>query len=57
MLYMGLILGTMFLGITHLANEYNIVPDPTGQQTVLSQLGHYILGDGPLYYYLHLPPC
>jgi len=52
MIYMGLILGTMFLGITHLANEYNIVPDPTGQQTVLSQLGHNILGNGPLYYYL-----
>jgi len=52
MLYMGLILGTMFLGITHLANEYKIVPDPTGQQTVLSQLGHNIFGDGPLYYYL-----
>jgi len=52
MLYMGLILGSMFLGITHLANAYQIVPDPTGKQTVLSQLGHNILGDGPLYYYL-----
>ena len=52
MLYMGLILGTMFLGITHLANVYNIVPDPTGQQTVLSQLGHNIFGNGPLYYFL-----
>lgn len=52
MLYMGLILGSMFLGITHLANIYDVVPDPTGQQTVLSQLGHNILGNGPLYYFL-----
>ncbi len=52
MIYMGLILGLMFLGITHLASVYQIVPDPTGQQTVLSQLGHNIFGDGLLYYYL-----
>ncbi|MBV8886263.1 MAG: APC family permease, partial [Chroococcidiopsidaceae cyanobacterium CP_BM_RX_35] len=52
MLYMGSILGCMFLGITYLANIYHIVPDPTGQQTVLSLLGHKVLGDGPLYYFL-----
>ncbi len=52
MLFMGLILGSMFLGITHLANIYQVVPDPTGAQTVLSQLGHNIFGNGPLYYYL-----
>ncbi len=54
MLYMGIILGCMFLGITHLANAYNIVPDPTGEQTVLSQLGHNIFGNGFLYYYLQI---
>jgi len=54
MIYMGLILGSMFLGITHLASVYHIVPDPTGKQTVLSQLGHQTLGNGLLYYYLQI---
>lgn len=52
MLYMSSTLGFMFLGITYLANTYHVVPDPTGQQTVLSLLGHEILGNGLLYYYL-----
>lgn len=52
MLYMSSTLGFMFLGITYLANTYHVVPDPTGQQTVLSLLGHEILGNGILYYYL-----
>jgi amino acid transporter len=47
MLYMGLILGTMFLGITHFANIYHIVPN--SKETVISQLAHSILGDGLFY--------
>jgi amino acid transporter len=47
MLYMGLILGCMFLGITHLANAYYIVPNP--QETVISQLAHNIFGHGWFY--------
>lgn len=52
MIYMGLILGTMFLGITHLANVYNIVPKQG--ETVVSQLGHQILGTGPFYYFVQI---
>ena len=47
MLYMGLILGCMFLGITHLANIYYLVP--SAQETIISQLAHNILGNGLFY--------
>jgi amino acid transporter len=47
MLYMASILGVMFLGITHLANAYHIVPK--NEETVISQLAHNILGNGFLY--------
>lgn len=47
MLYMALILGCMFLGITHLANIYYLVPSP--QETIISQLAHNILGNGLFY--------
>lgn len=47
MLYMGLVLGLMFLGITHLANLYHIVPKQG--ETVISLLAHQILGNGLLY--------
>lgn len=52
MLYMGLILGTLFLGITHLANVYHIVASDS--ETVISQLGHSILGNGILYKFLQI---
>lgn len=52
LLYLGLILGGMFLGITYLANLYQIVPSE--QETVLSILGRQIFGAGPLYYFLLL---
>ncbi len=52
MLYMGGILGAMFLGITHLANVYHIVP--TNNETVISQLAHQTLGNSPFYYFVQL---
>lgn len=52
MLYMGLILGTMFLGITHFANLYHIVPN--SKETVISQLAHSILGDGLFYNFVQI---
>jgi hypothetical protein len=48
MLFMGIILGILFLGITSLAKIYGVLP--TTQQTVISQLAHMIFGSGPLYY-------
>ncbi len=48
LLYMGGILGTMFLGISYLTTVYHIVPEEG--QTAVSLLGRQIVGDGPFYY-------
>jgi len=52
LLYLGVILGFMFVGITYLANIYHIVPQDG--QTVVSLLGRVILGTGPVYYFLQI---
>ena len=52
LLYLGVILGFMFVGITYLANIYHIVPGEG--QTVVSLLGRAILGTGPVYYFLQV---
>ncbi|MBE9258713.1 APC family permease [Dolichospermum sp. LEGE 00246] len=52
LLYLGVILGFMFVGITYLANIYHIVPEDG--QTVVSLLGRVILGTGPIYYFLQI---
>jgi amino acid transporter len=48
LIWMGLILGGMFAGITWLADQYAIVPSE--DETVLSQIGRQVFGVGPLYY-------
>jgi amino acid transporter len=52
LLSLGVILGGMFVGITYLANLYQVIPSET--ETVLSMLGRGILGTGPLYYFVLL---
>jgi amino acid transporter len=52
LLYMGVILGFMFLGLTYLTNAYHIAPEEG--QTVVSLLGRHILGNGPIYYLLQV---
>ena len=52
LLYMGVILGFMFIGISYLARAYHIVPEEG--QTVVSLLGRQILGDGPLYLFVQV---
>lgn len=53
LLFMGEILGIMFLGITLLAHSYHVVPEEG--QTVVSLLGRQILGDGhPFYYFIQV---
>lgn len=52
LLYLGVILGFMFVGISYLANIYHIVPEIG--QTVVSLLGRVILGNGPVYYFLQI---
>lgn len=52
LLYLGGILGLMFVGITYLSNIYHIVPEHG--QTVVSQLGRLILGTGPFYLFVQV---
>lgn len=52
LMYLGIILGAMFLGITYLAHLYQVIP--TEQETVLSVLGRQIFGTGPFYYFVLL---
>jgi amino acid transporter len=52
LLFLGIILGSMFLGITYLGHLYQVIPSET--ETVLSMLGRSILGTGPLYYFVLL---
>ena len=52
LLYLGVILGLMFVGISYLANTYHIVPEEG--QTVVSLLGRVILGTGPFYYFVQI---
>jgi amino acid transporter len=48
LIWMGLILGGMFAGITWMADQYAIVPKE--DETVLSQIARQVFGVGPLYY-------
>ncbi len=47
---MGLILGSLFLGITFLARHYHLVP--VADQTLVSQLARVIAGTSPFYYFI-----
>jgi amino acid transporter len=54
---MGCILGTFFLGISILAERLEPVvldPDSSNYQTLLSIMGRYVFGDGPVYFLLQL---
>jgi amino acid transporter len=44
----AVIFGILFLGIAYLITTLGIVPDPSEQQTVLSQLVRHVMGDGPI---------
>ena len=43
---MGTCFGLIFLGVSYIAGELGIVPDPTEQETVLSQLTRTLVGAG-----------
>jgi amino acid transporter len=52
---MGLLLGSMFLGITLCTHALGLLPEDSarhGYQTVISQLAHAAFGGGPGYYYV-----
>jgi amino acid transporter len=52
LMLMGLCFGSIFLGISFLAGQLGIVPDPSEQETVVSQLTRTIVGTGTPYHYL-----
>ncbi len=50
MMIMGILLATIFLGITLLASIYNVTPNP--HETIMSQVATRVFGDGTFLYYL-----
>jgi len=50
--WLGVILITLFLGVTFLAYDFGITPRP--EETVVSQLARHIFGSGFLYYELQV---
>jgi amino acid transporter len=49
---MGTCFGSIFLGMSFLAGQLGIVPDPTEEQTVISQLTGLLVGPGTPFHYL-----
>jgi amino acid transporter len=52
LMFMGLILGTLFFGVSVLAHHAH--PYPSHEQTVFSQMGLLVFGDGALYLILQI---
>jgi amino acid transporter len=52
LIMMGVFFGTIFLGISFLAGQLGIVPDPTEQETVISQITRTLVGNGTPFHYL-----
>ena len=48
LLWMGGLLAAMFLGITYLANFFDLIPNE--EETIISQLARTLVGEGPFYY-------
>jgi amino acid transporter len=51
LLAMGIILGTMFLGVSYLAREVDARP---AEESILSQVGRAVFGEGPLWVTLQI---
>jgi amino acid transporter len=52
LIMMGTFFGTIFLGISYLAGRLGVIPDPTEQETVISQITRLLVGGGTPYHYL-----
>ncbi len=52
LILMGTFFGTVFLGISFLASQLGIIPDPTEEETVISQLTRTLVGAGTPFHYL-----
>ncbi len=55
LILMGTLFATIFLGISFLASQLGIIPDPSEQETVISQIARTLFGGGtPLHYLIQL---
>jgi hypothetical protein len=52
LILMGSSFGLIFVGISFLAGHLGILPDPTEQETVISQIARAFVGNGPYLYYI-----
>ncbi len=52
LILMGTFFGLIFLGMSFLASQLGILPDPTEQETVISQLARTFVGAGTPFHYL-----
>jgi amino acid transporter len=52
LILMGASFASIFLGISFLASQLGILPDPTEEETVISQLTRTLVGDGSPFHYL-----
>ena len=50
LVWMGVLLGTLFFGVSILA--HHLQPYPSHERTVIAQLGLQVFGDGPLFVFL-----
>ena len=51
LILMGAFFGTIFLGMSFLAGHIGILPDPTEQETVISQMTALLVGEGTPYHF------
>jgi amino acid transporter len=51
LIYLGVTLGAMFMGITYLANVYHLAVIPGESETAVSHLARQVFGGGSLLYY------
>jgi amino acid transporter len=49
LVWMGALFAIIFVGISFLAGQLGIVPDPSEAQTVVSQLARSLVGEGPFF--------
>jgi amino acid transporter len=52
LIMMGVFFGTIFIGISFLAAQLGVIPDPTQQETVISEIARTLVGAGSPYHYL-----
>ena len=51
LILMGVFFGTIFLGMSFLAGHLGILPDPSEQETVISQMTGLLVGEGTPYHF------